>query len=185
MSKITRFFQRGTKKCDLSDKFETGEDPTKVTECILDCSQIGQTSDILDNIVTKSLNSPDGVENLFNCQKNLESKMRAISVSAKETTVSQIKSEKQSNLPNSVQLLSDKFDEYEKDKKPKDALIIKCQTQVTEFTDKVSNLSVEVDEQEQYSRRNCLLIHGVGYNRNEDPVTSSISVINEHFGIDI
>ena len=111
--------------------------------------------------------------------------MREMLVSAKETTVSQIKSEKQSNLPNSVQLLSDKFDEYEKDRKPKDALIIKCQTQVTEFTDKVSNLSVEVDEQEQYSRRNCLLIHGVEYNRNEDPVTSSISVINEHFGIDI
>ena len=59
------------------------------------------------------------------------------------------------------------FDEYEKDRKAKDKLIIKLQTQVTELTDKVSNLSVQVDEQEQYSRRNCLLIQGTEENRNE------------------
>ena len=33
--------------------------------------------------------------------------------------------------------------------------------QVTELTDNVSNLSVQVDKQEQYSRRNCLLLLGV------------------------
>ena len=45
---------------------------------------------------------------------------------------------------------------------------MKLQTQVTEITDKVSNLSVQVDEHEQCSRRNCLLIHGVEENRKED-----------------
>ena len=44
----------------------------------------------------------------------------------------------------------------------------KLQTQVTELTDKVSNLSVQGDEQEQYSRQNCILIHGVEENRNGD-----------------
>ena len=34
MSNITKFFQRGTKKPDLSDKSETGEDPRKVREGI-------------------------------------------------------------------------------------------------------------------------------------------------------
>ena len=38
--------------------------------------------------------------------------------------------------------------------------------QVTELTDKFSNLSVQVDEQEQYSRQNCLLIHDVEENQN-------------------
>ena len=55
--------------------------------------------------------------------------MREISVSSKETTASQIKGEKQlSDLTDSVQLISDKFDEYERDKKAKDELIIKLQT---------------------------------------------------------
>ena len=88
--------------------------------------------------------------------------MREISVYSKETTSSQIKCERQlSDLTDSVQLISDKFDEYERDRKAKDELIIKLQTQVTELTDTVSNLSVQVDKQEQYSRRNYLLIHGV------------------------
>ena len=74
MSDITKFFQRGTKKRDLSDKSETGEDTKKVREGSVDCSQISQASDIPDDIFTKSLNSPDCVAIFFNCLKNLESK---------------------------------------------------------------------------------------------------------------
>ena len=51
MSNITKFFQRGTKKHDLSDKSETGEDSKKVREGSLDHSQISQTSDIPDDIL--------------------------------------------------------------------------------------------------------------------------------------
>ena len=131
----------------MSDKSETGEDPKKVGEGSLQCSQIIQASYISDDIFTESLNSPDCVAILFNCLKNLESKMKEITVSSKETTASQIKDEKQlSDLTNSVQLISDKFDEYEKDRKAKDELIMKLQTQVKELTDKVSNLFVQVDE---------------------------------------
>ena len=76
MSDITKCFQRGTKKHNLSHKSETGEDPKKVREGSLDCSQISQTSDIPDDIFNESLNSPDCVAISFNCLKNLESKMR-------------------------------------------------------------------------------------------------------------
>ena len=160
MSNITKFFQRGTKKRDLSDKSETGEDPKKVREGSLDCSQISQTSDIPDDIFTESLNSPGCVAILFNCLKNLESKMRETLVSSKETTLSRIKGKKQvSDLTNSFQLISDKFHKYEKDRKDeliiktkKDELIIKLQMQVMELTDKVSNHSVQVDKQEQNSK---------------------------------
>ena len=84
MSDITKVFQRGTKKCDFSDKSETGEDPKKVSEGNLDCSQISQTSDIPDGIFTESLNSPGCDAILFNCLKNLVSKMKEIPVSSKE-----------------------------------------------------------------------------------------------------
>ena len=55
---------------------------------------------------------------------------------------------------------------------------MKLQTHVTELTDKVSNLSVQVG-------RNCLLIHGVEENENEDTDTLSINIFNEHLGVDI
>ena len=48
-----------------------------------------------------------------------------------------------SYLTDSVQLISDKFDEYEKDKKGKDEPT-ELQMQVRELTDKVSNLSLQV-----------------------------------------
>ena len=70
-----------------------------------------------------------------------------ISVSSKETTATQIKGEKQpSNLTDSVQLISDKFDKYEKDRKATDELIRKLQTQLVGLTDNVSNLSVQVED---------------------------------------
>ena len=81
--------------------------------------------------------------------------MGEISVSSKETKASKIKGDKLlPDLTSCVQLISDKFDEYEKDRKVKEELIIQLQTQVKELTDKVSNLPVKVDEQEQYSKRN-------------------------------
>ena len=61
MSDITKLFNRRTKKRDLSKKSKTGEDPKKVREGSLDCSQISQTSDIPDDMFTESLNTPDCV----------------------------------------------------------------------------------------------------------------------------
>ena len=77
----------------MSDKSETCEDLKKIREGSLDCSQINQTSDIPDNGFTESLNSSDYAAILINCFRNLESKMREISVSSKETTASHIKGE--------------------------------------------------------------------------------------------
>ena len=69
-----------------------------------------------------------------------------------------------SNLTNFVKQISDNFDEYKKDRNDKDEIRTKLQTQVTELTEKVSNLLVQADKQEQHSSRNCLLINGVEEN---------------------
>ena len=112
--------------------------------------------------------------------------MRETSLSSKKATESQIKDEKQlSVLTDSVQQASDKFDEYERDKKINNEQITKLQTQVTELTDKLSKLSVQVYEQEQYSRRNCFLIHDVDENRNAGTDTLSMGIVNAHLGLDI
>lgn len=80
---------------------------------------------------------------------------------------------------------SDQFEEYEKERKAKDKIITKLQTQVKDLIDKGSNLLVKVDEQKQYFRRNCLLIDEVKENWNKDTDTFLISIINEHFEVDI
>ena len=69
--------------------------------------------------------------------------MRGVSVSYKEIRASQVKGEKQlSDLTDSIQLIYGKVDEYERDRKAKDELITKLQTQVTGLTDKVSKVEV-------------------------------------------
>ena len=124
-----------------------GEDPKKIRESSLYCSQISQKSEKPDDLFTESLNFPDCVAILFNCLENPECKMREILVSSKGATASQINCEKQlSDLTDSIHLIFDKFDKYEKDKKAQDELIKKLQTPVIESTEKVSNLSVQVDD---------------------------------------
>ena len=59
MSDIIKFFQRGSKKSDLSNKSETEQYPKKIREGSLDYSQISETSDIPDDILTEGLNSFD------------------------------------------------------------------------------------------------------------------------------
>ena len=88
---------------------------------------------------------------------------------ANTTNESQIKGEQQLKcLTDSVEFISARFDEYEVDLKKKDEMINSLEEKVLGLTEKVDKLSSLVDRQEQYSRRNCILIHGVKENQNED-----------------
>ena len=75
-------------------------------------------------------------------------------------------------------MIFDKFDKHEKEGKAKDELLSNLQTQVTKFTKKVSNLIVRVHQQEQYSRQNCLLMHGLKESFSADTDKLSIQIIN-------
>ena len=88
---------------------------------------------------------------------------------ADTTNEIQIKGEQQLKyLTDSVELISARFDEYEADRKKKEEMINSLEEKVLGLTEKVDKLSSLVDRQEQYSRRNCILIHGVKENQNED-----------------
>lgn len=84
MSDIIKFFQRGSKKSDLSNKSETEQYPKKIRKGSLDNSQTSEASNIRDDIFTESLNSLDCVVILFNCQKNIKCKMREMLFSSKK-----------------------------------------------------------------------------------------------------
>ena len=84
--------------------------------------------------------------------------MKEISVLGKSTQEQQIKDKKQLNdLHDSVQFISEKFREYDEDWARKNEIIGNFQSEVRTLSKKVSKLEKQADQQEQYSRRNCLL----------------------------
>ena len=56
----------------------------------------------------------------------------------------------------------------EKDRKQKERQISELKNEVKILTEKVETVNRSLDRHEQYSRRNCLFIHGVKENEKED-----------------
>ena len=161
MEGIRKYFSK--KKRDLSDQSQGGDERKKVKE-----GSSGSSADDTD-VFGDGLESANCKALLFNCLKNLEGKVREIFDLANTTNESQIKGEQQLKcLTDSVEFISARFDEYEADRKKKDEMINSLEEKVLGLTEKVDKLSSLVDRQEQYSRRNCILIHGVKENQNED-----------------
>ena len=114
-----------------------------------------------NSVFAESLKSPACVEILFNCLRNVEKQMKEIFVLAKTTQEWQIKDERQLNdLHDSAQFISVKFKKYE-DQAKKMEIKGNLQLQVRISSCKVSILEKQTDQQKQYSRRNCFLVHRI------------------------
>ena len=99
---ISKFFEKASKKRDLSDQSKTCEDPKKMRE--------GK--------------SPECIEILFNCLRNVERQRKDIYILAHSTQDHQIKGKKQLiDLTESINFRSDKFKEHEEDRAKKDKII--------------------------------------------------------------
>ena len=93
--------------------------------------------------------------------QNLEKQVGQIFKMLEKTEDRQIKDECQLiHLAKSVDFITQKFDEYEKDRREKDAIIVTLQSELESANMKVEDLGKKMDRQEQSSRRNCILIHG-------------------------
>ena len=168
------------KKRYLSDHSQGGIERKQV--------KVGSSASSTDDIGVfgEELESADCKAILFNCLKNLEVKVKAIFDLTNTTNESQIKGEQQLKcLTDSVEFISARFDEYEADRKKKDEMINSLEEKVLGLTEKVDKLSSLVDRQEQYSRRNCILIHDVKENRNEDTNEVVINKIESEMDLDI
>ena len=76
-----------------------------------------------------------------------------------------------------MEFLTSKFDELERERKEKDKLINSLQIKVSFLKIEVKNLEKKADDQEQYWRRNCLLIHGLTETKTEDTDEMVLDVI--------
>ena len=134
----------------------------------------------------------DGLDNedcggiLLNCLKNLEKEVKYIRSLADQNRQTHSKGEQSlADLSKSVKFITDKFDKYEKEREEKNEIIKKVNEKVSALTERSKVLEESNDQQEQYSRRNCLLIHGVEENSNEDTDKLVLNIISNDLEIDL
>ena len=114
----TKYFDRNSKKWDLSGSSNQVEGAKKLKERSLNTSRF---SDIPDELFSESLKSPDCVKILFSCIKNVEKLITQIFDNTKGMKERQNKAEKQlAELTEAIDFISNKFDEYEEDRDEKE-----------------------------------------------------------------
>ena len=66
----------------------------------------------------------------------------------------------QIKVTESLEFMSAKLDDLEKEIKKKDKKINQLEKAIENLVEKHKSLSSDIDNLEQYSRRNCLVLHG-------------------------
>ena len=98
----------------------------------------------------------------------LTTKYKAFTIKQKKNKMSQIKGEQHlMDLNKTFKFVSEKFDNFECDQAEKEKIIYELQKNVN-MSVTIESLKDSLDRQEQYSRRNCLLIHGLLESTNEN-----------------
>ena len=180
MEGITKFFRSSSKKRDLSNTSKTDEDPKKIREA--SSASFADERDVFN----EGIDSFGCREILFNCLKNLEAKVMEIYEQGNENKNMHIKREKQLvDLAESVKFMISKFDELEKELKEKEKIINNLKGEVIYLSEKLGKLEESIDAQQQYFRRNCLLLHDIEETKGEDTGNIVLEVLNHDMGLSI
>ena len=170
-------FFLGSKKRNFSDKSRNGEDNKKHRE------NSDSSSSLPDDVFSDGFNSPECAKILINCVKSIELQVKELFVLHEDTKNSQIKDEKQlDSLADALELLSAKFYELEKYRENKYKNISELEKKVRSLESKLGD---SVDELEQYSRRNCLWLHGVRELQGENTNDVIMKTVKKEMDIDI
>ena len=176
---IKSFFER--KKRELSNKSDDGDNTKKARE--QSSLEKSIDADYTGDIFTEGLKSEECVAILYNCMKNIESKMKELITNSQDMKERQIKGERQLyELTNSI---NQKFEELEKDKKEREREIKNLEEKVSLMSNKIETLEKSFDSPEQYSRRNCLLVHGIEEKDGEQTDKVIIDTVVEKMNIAI
>ena len=81
----------------------------------------------------------------------------------------------------------DKFDDFEKARKDKEEIISNLKEEVVTLRRRVETLEIESDDQEQYSRSNSILVHGIGENKYEftDDLVANFTIDKMHIDLSV
>ena len=174
---ITNYFDKTTtNKRQLSEQSNNGEEPKKLRE---EGSQT-DSGDVWDDVFLVGLPSDQANSAMIQYMKRFEAQLKDLHNTTEQTKNSQIKGEEHlRELTKFIEFANNRFDEYEKEKKEKDELIKNLRKDVNDMAGIVDNLSLGLDRQEQYSRRNCLLLHNIPETSNENTDDLVIKTVNE------
>ena len=157
---IPKFFAQ---KRDLSDQSNNGNEPKLLHE---ESSASSSSPDSLFHVFQESLKSPDCMKILLNCFKNLDKQVKELFILAQSNNEKHIKGEKQLlDLTESINFMTRKIDDYEKDRAEKEKLIKDLREELSSLKNEYEQLKSDVEKQEQYSRRNCPLVHSIPKNK--------------------
>ena len=117
--------------------------------------------------------------------ENIENEMEELCIPTKNTKESQIKGELQLVRMNKTINFNEKFDEFEKDRREKDKIIKNLSQKTSEMAQRINKLENLVDRQEQCSRRNGLLVHGIAETNDENADDLVLKTINERLDANI
>lgn len=180
---IKSYFER--KKREMSNQSEEGDDPKRVRESSLDRS-IADVEKECGDVFAEGLKSEDCVVILYHCMQNLEKKMKEMCVLTEASQASQIKGTQELvEMNKSINHINAIFEEYQKDKKEQEQKINHLEKTVSEMSGKIEKLEKSIDAQEQYSRRNCLLIHGISESDNENTDDIVMKTVQENMEITV
>ena len=137
---VAKYFEKMSKKRDLSNNSSDEEASKKLREGSLDNSAVSDVCKYWDPF-TEGLKSPECVSILMNWMQNLEKQVGQIFKMLEKTKDRQIKGECQlTDLAKGVEFITQKFDEYEKDWREKDAIIATLQKELKSASMKVEDL---------------------------------------------
>ena len=175
---IPEYFSN-SKKRDLSDnsKEETSDDPKKLREE----SPRSENEEVFNESESTSTTAQ-----FLTVLKKLESRVDELFLLANNNKETQIKGASQlAGMKESVDLMSETFEKFKEELKRKDEVIKSLRGHVSKLQSEMNVVVEGLDRQEQYSRRNCLLIHGINENKDEDTDDIVIKTLNSDLNLDL
>ena len=137
------------------------------------------------DVFAEGLKSEDCVVILFHCVQNLE-KMKEMCAMTEASQANQIKGTQELvEMNKAISHINEIFEEYQKDKKKNEEKINNLEKKVSEMSSKIENLEKSIDDQEQFSRRNCLLIHGISESDGENVDDIVINTVQDNMEITV
>ena len=119
------------------------------------------------------------MELLINCLKSIENQVKELFTFHEEAKESQIK------VTESLEFMSAKFDDLEKEIKKRDEKINQLEKTIENLVEKQKSISSEIDDLGQNARRNCLVLHGVNERNDESTNEIIIKLFSEEVGVEI
>ena len=116
--------------------------------------------------------------------KKLEEEIKKVLQMCEKTKGSQRESQLTS-LGEAMDFMTNKFEEYERERQENDKIIDTMKSDMVNMNEKIENLERIVDRQEQYSRRNWLLLHGIAEGEHQNTDELVLETLNKKMHIDL